>query len=459
VIEVTLTHAADAPDNSQRMQHKLGVDVPFNDVRPPIRVLAATLESVVLNMTIQRGPRPEDESTKTTSIAHNPYAVTYDPISHISSTSEVNSLPRTELGDGLPLDTCLWEIEPAIKPPSPLDSDEEEVNSVDSEMLLEADNSDGQTTEHLLNVLDVAIRRAISLSSGPLAKGISVESDKQFTSLSSVAPALFRQNHLIAVASRAIFLPTINKSISATCSRQTKFELTERNASSILHLSTSRLNSNGTNDIAQRNTRSSVHERTKLLSPLLWQTLDRGLLAMKPERRLKPLSVGVGDIQWPSPDEELLEVLSTPETCHLGRNGFDSDGQKVDEELEEEFFSEQEDMLDDRGILSDCGSDFGSDDGDGHDSAEELEWDYDDPFSTCHQDNNDVRYSDSDSCMPIVTARSFAPNTAADVVFEGDSESTYGSLGAISWREDPNAPRSMGSPKNLVISDDDMLVI
>jgi hypothetical protein len=456
---MNLTQRAEVSDDSQRMQHKLGTDVPFNDVRPPPGIPTATLDSVLLDVTIQHGPRSQNESAKTPSMIHTAYSASDEHTSQVPDGGELISFLRNEFQDGLQLNSGVCEADIANELPFSVDPDDEEVDSLDSEMLLEADDSSSQITDHLLNILDAAIRRAISLSSGPVTKGVSVESDKAFISLSSIAPALFRQHYLPAVASRAIFVPTISKSISAICSRQANSQPKERIASSIRHLSTFSLRDNGANGFAQQDTGSSTHERIKHLPQLLWMTLDRGSLGSRPERRLKPLSMGFGDSQSCNLDGELLGVLDALETCHVDLDKVDSNDCFLHESFEEDCYSDYEDMLDDIGAFSDCGSEFGSDDSGGYDSTEELEWDYDYLFDTCHQHTNYVSRSAGNSDMPIVTTRSLVSNTAADLCFEAVSEATYGNFGVMSWIGERSPARCIGSPKSLAISEDDMLAI
>ena len=163
---------------------------------------------------------------------------------------------------------------------------------------------------------------------------------------------------------------------------------------------------------------------------------------------MKPLSASIGDSQCLSVDDQLLDELSSPETYHLSNTEFERDDYIIDSGPEEDYYSEDKDMLDDRDSVSEYDSDFGSDDGDGYDSAEELHWDHDFHFSTCPQGNkNYASCYGGDSYMP------------GGVWLGENSDPIYGSHGAIFWRDERNTPSSIGSPDSLAISEDDMLDI
>ena len=446
VIEVTLTHFGGASEGSRRTQHKLGVDVPFNDIRPPSGVLSATLDCILLDVTIHHGLRLPNDTAIASRTPNSTHSACDEQTSHISSNADVTDFPQSVFPNSPHPDAGLCEADTAIEPLFLADSDEE-IESLASEMLLEAENIDSQTTEHVLDILDAAIRRAISLSSGPLTKGMSVESDKAFRSLSSIAPALFRQYHLPAVASRAIFVPTISKSISAVSSRQANSKSMGSKANSMRPLDTFTFGGNRTNGISQQDAWSSILEQTEHLPQLLWRAIDAGLLGSKPERRLKPLSISFGDSQSSHLDDELLGVLEAPEACPLSMHEFEDDEYFLHESLEEDCYPDYEDMLDDLGTASDYGSDFGSGDEDGYGSPEELQRDHDYRFSNGNQDNKNPANLYDEEHMP------------RDVVVGEDLERVHERIGTLFWREDRNVPSSSESPKSPAISDDEMLAI
>lgn len=335
-LEVSLTYTDEPYQQSKRKTHKLGIDVPFHDVRPPALTCSANLENVQFDIRVRRPSRRKrkrlklDDNADIADHENHPAATeslplfTEEPMQEFMESEEHEPVnpDASVLADPLELDLRRrQEGEESMhdEPSMLLEAYEEELpdtltteptkpyllKRASSALDIDDGEEESQKTA-ILELIDAAIRCAISDSPTRLAKGIAVNRKDSFQSLSGIAPALWSPGYLPAVAERAVFVPTISHALAAICSGPAKAgplqSMTDKPANQTseqsLAINTSQLKA-----------RSCTREMYDVWSSRVWQALGRGLYDPEAARRLKPLALHNGHLTGePADDEELLDA-------------------------------------------------------------------------------------------------------------------------------------------------------
>ncbi|KAH0194258.1 hypothetical protein KCV00_g504, partial [Aureobasidium melanogenum] len=74
--------------------------------------------------------------------------------------------------------------------------------------------------EHSIDLIDAALRLALTNSSSKTLSGVKITEKSSFKHLDSICPAMWGLGHLEALASRAVFLPTISHAMSNSISQR-----------------------------------------------------------------------------------------------------------------------------------------------------------------------------------------------------------------------------------------------
>ena len=453
LIEVTLTYANETTPRSSNSLHKIDLDVPFFDVKPPPGVLTAVLETVELDIKLYAGDRLSAEpSTGGHDIASAPHwHECFDDDADDSGSEMLLEPENYNEGRSLPrlLDSPSTLSEPTLQA---------SISELPETM---------PRTYQVLNLLDAAIRRAISGSLERLSCGIVMKCNRSFKTLSSIAPSLFRPGHLPAVASRSVFLPTIGRSLAAISSKCSATNALKMTKPSQPHCDAGQDVSTEQVVLRDESVSSSEH-----WSKILWSTIERGLLDSMPETRLKPLATGVTDSQGVIFDDELLEVN---EMDHLFPQLLLS--KRVNDEISEvesheNFYSDSDDLFNDPNEYSEHEDEDEIYNGDEFSSVsvEDSYWDHENLFDEVapendfnlqhdaiwpsvsvgesgwnHQDLRDqiTQRADIDHLHDGVWSRPFNNNTGlSDIIgvggcmFEEDTRSMCESMGAMSMLDD-----------------------
>ena len=371
LIEVTLTYSNETTSRSSNSPHKIDLDVPFFDVKPPPSVLTAGLETVELDIKLYAGDRLSAEpSTGGQDIASEPHWHDWFDDDTDDSNSEM-LLESENYNEGRSL-------------PPLLDSSSTLQEPMFGTTMSELPDTMPRTYQ-VLNLLDAAIKRAISGSLERLPCGIVMKCNRSFKTLSSIAPSLFRPGHLPAVASRAVFLPTISRSLAAIgleCSATNPLKKTKP--------SQPRYDAEQAVSPEQVVLRDESVSSPENWSKILWSTIERGLLDLMPETRLKPLAMDVTDSQDVIFDDELLEVN---EMDHLFPQLLLS--RRVNDEISEvesheNFCSDSDDLFNDLDKYSEHEDEDKIYNGDEFSSVSvgESYWDHENLFDEVAPENN-----------------------------------------------------------------------
>jgi hypothetical protein len=278
-IELTLTRTEGMSKIGSRAPHKLGVDVPFYDTRPPSSVPRAALNSVLLTVVI--GQRLRSIKTYDAFDKHDDHSALFSDGAnpHADEPKAVMAL-SDRTGDNEIADDMFFATEPGNE----AIADREEDMPVKSK-----DGGDSRIRE-LLRLLDASVRRSIS-ASVVTNRHVSIQVDRSFQSLCTVAPTVFRAGHLPAVASRALFLHTISKSIGAVTSRCAPSKTSETCNRDCLSCGVkSSFSLYQQESVANESSELIDHKQSVPVSNKLWTTLEKTLLDLMPEQRLDPFS-------------------------------------------------------------------------------------------------------------------------------------------------------------------------
>lgn len=322
---MTLNREVKASEQGLQPQHKLGVDVPFSDMKAPPGILTATLESVFLDVVIRHRFRSEQDRLRTKE-AEAPHKEDHELESEMLLDAECWSHNFCNAKDMPDDDASIYAAGTIDGAFLETDSENEAATNPDSDMLLGLENATSLRHHELLHVLDAAVRRAIS-KLGVLAKSISVEGDNSIKPLSSIAPAVFRSRYLPAIASRAVLLPTLAQSIKAVSSRRFAPKLTRRAILSTPHRNINEPDQPDGTTKNENELQLCTQEQKRHLLARLWTTLERGLLNSMTERRLKPFLDEAEVSHSFDFDSQLLETMDesqgTEQNVHTPDLAFD----------------------------------------------------------------------------------------------------------------------------------------
>lgn len=373
LITVFLAHSQAETEHARRMIHTLGHDTPFYDVQPPAGVCTAALDCVHLDIRIQTSGRYKQTKLKRRCNRSDTRRNSREGVSAPAKASipditvrlkpyevELPSLAATKASTS-PLSLAEWHLEP----------DDEEMIDVDRSMLLDADYEDrlrpkqhagkapsllkrssstsGLETdkrtlckEAILDMVDAAIRMAISDSRRQLANGISLTGIESFRHLAELVPTLWSPKYLPAIASRAVFLPTISHALDSVCARHAKSQKLDEKG---LVLATNRLDT-----LIDPQVEISSPSAPTTCSLSLWRALQRRIYDPMTAKRLQPLSTTANATATDSePQDEILDTSQEVFCCYA--LGEEEDGDvflhedelaEVDDGLNEDLFCNDE---------------------------------------------------------------------------------------------------------------------
>ena len=322
-MEVYLTYADVPAEPSRRQLHKLGVDVPFYDTRPPPGVETISIHSTILDICIQRSSarkqrrRTQQSKADVAGTADDPvicdrFAMDDEELLEIDGEDFRDFSPNSSRGASQEAAGCCSELEYEgsdqddilmLLEGNECDTSMSESRKLENPSVLKRVSSNsslqpikaGIETHAILNMVDAAIRGAISGTPTRLPKGISIKRGESFRALAAIAPSLWSPGYLPAIASRAVFLPTISHAIRSVCNVNTRSNGLKARVQDL------------GNHVYKRSPRYSMHKTSPAnakapfilpssqLSAQIWRTMQRELYNWDAARRLKSFSVSVHD--------------------------------------------------------------------------------------------------------------------------------------------------------------------
>ena len=196
----------------------------------------------------------------------------------------------------------------------------------------------------ILELVDVAVRLAISGSSTRSAKGILVTRDESFERLADLAPSVWSPAYLPAVASRAAFLPTIGHAIEyVCCAHAVSQRLRHKGADLNRYASRSFDQLNTSNNTAGHHPAATSQDK---LATMLWRRLQSAMYDDKAARRLEPLYMKV---EKATEEYELQDEIldSSHENDQSGLPGdFEANDNGDEEDLFDQDSGTDEDLFD-----------------------------------------------------------------------------------------------------------------
>ncbi|KAG9684287.1 hypothetical protein KCU95_g13107, partial [Aureobasidium melanogenum] len=284
---LSLTAAPPSVTNRKTPTHRLGKDVPFSHLKPPEGLSHWTLHEVHLAL-------------------------------HISS-----SLPCTASNDDSMLFEGLTPLEGQTdsNSPSPAEIDD---------------------LERVVNLIDAALRLALTNLSSKTLTGVKIIEKSSFKHLDDICPAMWSPDHLEALASRAVFLPTISHAMSNSISQRAQSTTLKEKLK----------------EIARQECVATSHRQhpepqaiQQAVSIRLWRLMQRRLRDPSAGKKLK--SIRIADTVLPSSelDEDADNILSFEEED--GRHDYCqsedvlelNDEEDEEDLLDVEYESEWEDLF------------------------------------------------------------------------------------------------------------------
>ncbi|KAK1070410.1 hypothetical protein LTR74_004088 [Friedmanniomyces endolithicus] len=287
LITISLAHCERDLSQQRKRVHKLGVGVPFHDVRPPAGVRTRALERVYLGMDValpakHKRPKlpdtnqPQIHTSLSQSTAGRELEEEFSDLCGSDSESDFDDLLFDN--DGSPEDTGSCELRYLSASPS-IDTRTACVTlpATPNKRSSSSANSESATTAHteadsILALVDAGLRLAISDTSKRLGKDIRVRGAQRLKRLKDVAPALWSPGYLPSVADRAVFLPTISHALSTVASKASYDAGLQRK---FAHLCP-----------------ANTDDKRSSLSAQLWRLLQEATYPCKSAGRLKPLFDG-----------------------------------------------------------------------------------------------------------------------------------------------------------------------
>ncbi|KAK4549857.1 hypothetical protein LTR36_005158 [Oleoguttula mirabilis] len=281
--------------STRRRLHKLGVDVLFHDMKPPPGTPLHVLDVVHLALSISRTRRRKRR--KLDILSEQAYAAANNSapngrasaelewcdeellqpeVNERTNDSEFDDLLLTSFDGGSSQDVTF------TRPQTGDGAENDEMRlpakfhkRASSMGELEAGYQAEVGSEAMLQLVDAAIRLAISNAPKRLGKGVRVSNTDTFEHLADIAPSLWSPGYLPAMSDRAVFLPTISHALKSIGTKSGNASL----RSKITMLSA-------------RPTHAHAHAigPQDSIAVRLWQLLQAGLYDGEAARRLKPLT-------------------------------------------------------------------------------------------------------------------------------------------------------------------------
>ncbi|KAI4728037.1 hypothetical protein E4T49_04151 [Aureobasidium sp. EXF-10728] len=289
LLSVSLTTAPLPVTNKKAPTHRLAKDVPFSHLKPPEGLPHWTLDQVHLTL-------------------------------DITSPSQ-SSVPDT--------DAMLFELPTLL----------EDQANVTSTSPAGMDN-----LEDTISLIDAALRLAMTNPSPKALMNIKITERSSFKHLDELCPAMWSPGHLEALASRAVFLPTISHALSNSISQRARsFPLREK----LKEISRQEC------PVISSNQHSEPSILQNAVSIRLWRLMQRRLRDPSAGKILKSIRIDDATILTSKYDEEADNILSFEHENEYSVNQQSEDCLELDDEDDEqelldiEYESEWEDLFTD----------------------------------------------------------------------------------------------------------------
>ncbi|KAI4849507.1 hypothetical protein E4T44_03231 [Aureobasidium sp. EXF-8845] len=247
-----------------------------------------------------------------------------------------------------------------IKPPFQSSSTDADTMLLESSTLLEDQTNLDPTSstkindpERIIGMVDVALRLALTEVPPRAFSGMKITEKSSFKHLDDICPAMWSPNHIEALASRAVFLPTISHAISNSISQRAhSFSLKEKLKEIARQESTT----------ARNMSHTEPQTIQRAVSIRLWRLMQRRLHDRSAGKRLSSIRASDATLSTLEQDEDVdnelsfeydeqRPVFSQSEVCFgLGEEADEADL------LDIEYDSEWEDLFTDLEVVT-CLSD------------------------------------------------------------------------------------------------------
>lgn len=320
-LAITFVNDENRGSRSTRMLHRIDVDVPFYDVRPPDGVQSVELPAVRLCLSISR-LQCEYEQRLSTCLKQE----SQDPTQHNHTVVRRHGLidsswyepPETDgeaLLDGSPLllggedhqepsfigsdsessedQNLFWAAdEPCVQQPPRIRLRAQDPPAPDYSLHQQGkeriDPAGRIRKVEILQLLDAALRLSICDSPRRLSNLIEVTATESFQRLAELAPTLFSPGYMEAVASRAPFLPTLSHALSSVGMHHA------RNADlRVKCAELARRASMSDGDVEKNKPSGPSAAAQGPFSTRLWQLMQVHFCGAAASKQLRPLHIGV----------------------------------------------------------------------------------------------------------------------------------------------------------------------
>lgn len=306
----------------KRKPHKLGTDIPFQDVRPPPRVRTLILEAIHTSIRIETFPSrkrkrnaqnqcsdhtilplPMSTLEYTSSPEYNSEDVLLDDIENESEDFALTTL-EIQQSDNLqvvreqqhnsetdkPTDMVLQQDIGDVLRPARIISQKQWPLKFTSDTTKSNVEGGGGCTNTILELIDVGIRTVIGGSPTKTGRRMTVRPSSSARSLANLAPTIWSPGYLKSMSTRAVFLPTINHALNTILNSQCTSERHKMTMETVDCQNRLKANSDMTEAKHHMQTSTERFEGPDITSVHLWRMLENGLRISDAARRLKPLT-------------------------------------------------------------------------------------------------------------------------------------------------------------------------
>lgn len=369
-ITVSLSYSQDLEKPPKRQLHKLGIGVPSCDVGPPDGVLNLGLEIVHLALKISRQePRkkrktePDQTETKSLHFVESSALQVPEQVDHsddeILDFTMIDSEYKEQSSSDDGLDWCLAKADRDSESPVPFEITEcsssqgafapapqkpwllKRPSSMVEQELKANQLPDTVLYSEAIQLIDSALRLAMTERPKRLPSGVQATSVESLKRLSDIAPALWSPDHLPAVASHALFLPTIIhalSSLSANAKNPNLRAKVDEIARQEGYVNAASSDFDKRMDAKNQNLRGTE----KAIGVRLWHMMQSGLFDANAARSLKPLT---GQLEGKEPGDQMLEMdLDSSQESHDMEFEYDDEDDLFGDDSSETLSYEENDI-------------------------------------------------------------------------------------------------------------------
>ncbi|KAF2467106.1 uncharacterized protein BDR25DRAFT_73301 [Lindgomyces ingoldianus] len=277
-LQINISHSRIEPEMSDKKPHRLCLNVPFEDAKPPPNVSVLTLQSLQFSMEIVEMKAPRNSKKRKCSQRSSPSRNSSSPArKRLFDKQEV----RAPEGSTIP-------FEPEGEILTTLNQQNDgETSARSSYLCIKRRKESVSDRTSILNysrpidlrevgkLVDAAMRLSISEASPRSTTGLKIVTNSFAGTLAEISPSLWSPGYLLAVSQRAHFVPIVSHSLnratmlkSRSTSLQAKVETLRRTSSTtkVYHSST-----------RVDNTQDEDDTVTNLLKARLWIHMQKKL--------------------------------------------------------------------------------------------------------------------------------------------------------------------------------------